>query len=158
MVPELSDYNCWSHLLTDLKWTVPCYVTGLCTECAQVRCSSCWEKGEVLACAQRTVGAFGTQEGVGACSGFLLHRSQLRFDYCLGDTFSFLPPTFRQGWNGHYISDSSYRSISFQFHKSLRVLSLPPSTPSKALSPFPPVIFKIHFMIKQLTLPIRNLS
>lgn len=148
-----------SHLLADLKQSAPCYVTGLCTECAQVLCSSCWEKGEVLAGAQRTAGAFGTQEGVGVSSGFSLHRSQLRFGYCLGDTFSFLPPTFRPGWNRHYISEeSSDRSIPFQLQKSLRALSLPPCAPSKELPPSPPVIFKINFLIKQLTLPIQNLS
>lgn len=76
-----------------------------------------------MAGAQRTAGAFGTQEGVGVSSGFLLQRSQLRFGYCLGDTFSFLPPTFRRGRNGHYISEESTDRvvISVQFQKALRL-------------------------------------
>lgn len=105
-------------------------------------------KRGVLAGAQRTAGTFGTQEGVGGSSGFLLHRSQLRFGYCLGDTFSFLPPTFRQGWNRHYISeDGSDKSISFYFQKSLTA-QLFPSTPFKEVSASLPLIFKIHFMIR----------
>lgn len=106
-------------------------------------------KRGVLAGAQRTAGTFGTQEGVGGSSGFLLHRSQLRFGYCLGDTFSFLPPTFRQGWNRHYISeDSSDESISFYFQKSLTSPRLFSSTPFKVVSASLPLIFKIHFMIR----------
>lgn len=146
-------------MLTYLKLSAPCYITELFTECVQVLCSSCWEKGEVLAGAQRTAGAFGTQEGVGVSSGLSLHKSQLKFWYCLGDAFSFLPPTFKQGWNRHYISeDSSDSTISFQFQKSLGAFSLPPSTPSKEQSPSPPVVFKIDFMIKQLILLNQNLS
>lgn len=112
-----------------------------------------------MAGVQRTAGAFGTQEGVGVSSGLSLHKSQLGFWCCLGDTFSFLPPTFEQGWNRHYISeDSSDSSTSSQFQKSLGAFCLPPATPSKEQSPSPPMVFKIEFMIKQLNLLNQNLS